>query len=224
VSEKNDRQVHIRTRDGRDVVDLIRGELADKDREIGRLQRRVRQLEEVCEIGSVNQDFAAMRVELEQARQEVQEARGWAKHGFELGQRSCTWSDQGVAPRWLLDSYPPGPARPETDNEMDRAAASEMNTKEQSTGWVAIADQIVGHLQKWRHFYIWDHTYYDTKAEAEGAGYPMADDEDADDFNVGKVENGILVWFGWMDEKFPEEDYAKVAAQFGWAVSGTERP
>ncbi|MFF4600585.1 hypothetical protein [Amycolatopsis sp. NPDC001370] len=31
----------------------------------------------------------------------LQEARSWARHGYEIGQRSCTWSDHGVAPEWL---------------------------------------------------------------------------------------------------------------------------
>jgi hypothetical protein len=38
-------------------------------------------------------------------RRELDEARMWAKHGYEIGQRSATWSDHGVAPRWLIDSY-----------------------------------------------------------------------------------------------------------------------
>lgn len=32
----------------------------------------------------------------------VLDARSWARHGFEIGQRSCTWSDNGVAPDWLI--------------------------------------------------------------------------------------------------------------------------
>jgi hypothetical protein len=37
----------------------------------------------------------------------LEEARGWARHGYEIGQRSCTWSDQGVAPKWLTGWHKP---------------------------------------------------------------------------------------------------------------------
>lgn len=36
----------------------------------------------------------------------LSEARRWARHGYEIGQRSCTWSDHGVAPAWLTDGWP----------------------------------------------------------------------------------------------------------------------
>ena len=42
---------------------------------------------------------------VEELRASVEEARGWARHGYELGQRNCTWSDWGVAPAWLTDGY-----------------------------------------------------------------------------------------------------------------------
>lgn len=35
----------------------------------------------------------------------VLDARSWARHGFEIGQRSCTWSDSGVAPDWLIQEH-----------------------------------------------------------------------------------------------------------------------
>jgi hypothetical protein len=37
----------------------------------------------------------------------VLDARSWARHGYEIGQRSCTWSDHGVAPKWLTDEHDP---------------------------------------------------------------------------------------------------------------------
>jgi len=43
--------------------------------------------------------------ECECLRSDVLEARMWARHGFEIGQRSCTWSDQGVAPEWLHSGH-----------------------------------------------------------------------------------------------------------------------
>ena len=38
-----------------------------------------------------------------------------------------------------------------------------------------------------------------------------------DDFNVGKLERGRLVWWGWMDEEHPSEDRAEVALALGMA-------
>ena len=35
------------------------------------------------------------------------EARQWARHGYEIGQKHCGWSDHGVAPDWLTDGWPP---------------------------------------------------------------------------------------------------------------------
>lgn len=39
---------------------------------------------------------------------ELEEARSWARHGYEIAQRSGTWSDTGVAPAWLTDGWEPG--------------------------------------------------------------------------------------------------------------------
>jgi hypothetical protein len=42
----------------------------------------------------------------EQAEAERDEARQWARHGYEIGQRHCGWSDHGVAPDWLTNGWP----------------------------------------------------------------------------------------------------------------------
>jgi hypothetical protein len=34
------------------------------------------------------------------------EARMWARHGYEIGQKHCGWSDHGVAPDWLTEGWP----------------------------------------------------------------------------------------------------------------------
>jgi hypothetical protein len=39
-------------------------------------------------------------------RRERDEARTWARHGYEIGQRNCGWSDHGVAPEWLTEGWP----------------------------------------------------------------------------------------------------------------------
>jgi hypothetical protein len=41
------------------------------------------------------------------AREQLDDARSWARHGYEIGQRHCGWTDHGVAPAWLTDGWPP---------------------------------------------------------------------------------------------------------------------
>lgn len=36
----------------------------------------------------------------------LDEARVWARHGYEIGQRHCSWTDHGVAPAWLTEGWP----------------------------------------------------------------------------------------------------------------------
>jgi hypothetical protein len=40
-------------------------------------------------------------------RQDRDEARSWARHGYEIGQKHCSWTDHGVAPEWLTEGWPP---------------------------------------------------------------------------------------------------------------------
>lgn len=84
-----------------------------------------------------------------------------------------------------------------------------------TTGWVALHGRIVGNPDKWETVYRWNGEYHPSKERAVAAGCLAAE---SDDFNVGKVEDGRLVWFGWMDEQLPAEDYPAVAAQIGWTV------
>jgi len=84
------------------------------------------------------------------------------------------------------------------------------------TGWVALAGSIVGTASANETVYRWDHRYHPTKVGALNAGFGLA--HGTDDFNVGRVVNGKLVWFGWMHEEHPAEDRPAVAAQFGWTT------
>jgi hypothetical protein len=51
-------------------------------------------------------DFADL-TEAKQLTAARDEARQWARHGYEIGQRHCGWSDHGVAPDWLTEGWPP---------------------------------------------------------------------------------------------------------------------
>ncbi|MEU6597832.1 hypothetical protein [Streptomyces flaveolus] len=43
---------------------------------------------------------------IERLTAERDEARQWARHGYEIGQKHCGWSDHGVAPAWLTEGWP----------------------------------------------------------------------------------------------------------------------
>jgi hypothetical protein len=57
-------------------------------------------------IRGVVEDVEDVRLRLEQAEQERDEARQWARHGYEIGQKHCGWTDHGVAPDWLTEGWP----------------------------------------------------------------------------------------------------------------------
>ncbi|MFF8589952.1 hypothetical protein ACF061_00690 [Streptomyces sp. NPDC015220] len=44
---------------------------------------------------------------IERLTADCHEARTWARHGYEIGQRHCGWTDHGVAPAWLTEEWPP---------------------------------------------------------------------------------------------------------------------
>lgn len=90
-----------------------------------------------------------------------------------------------------------------------------MTTK--PNGWVALAGHIISSGDRWHTDYSWDRRYYPTKPAAIKAGFPLA--AGTDDFNVGHVVDGVLVWFGWMDHQFINtEDYVGPAEQWDWIV------
>lgn len=71
---------------------------------------------DMTEVG-VEPDFAAWLFtacrELEKSeaarqhlRNELKDARMWARHGYEIGQKHCGWTDHGVAPDWLTEGWP----------------------------------------------------------------------------------------------------------------------
>lgn len=58
---------------------------------------------------------------------------------------------------------------------------------------------------------FWDGQHHPTADAAITAGFTAGR---VDDFNVGRVENGQLVWFGWMDYEIPT-DREQAAHQIG---------
>lgn len=89
------------------------------------------------------------------------------------------------------------------------------------TGWVWLDGHIVGNMERgYECLYNWNGATFTTQQAAMRAGLR---DYGSDDFNVGHLVNGTLVWFGWMEDQHPVEDYASVAEQFGWASPAVER-
>ncbi|MFE5368197.1 hypothetical protein [Streptomyces mirabilis] len=62
--------------------------------------------------------------EVKQLVEARDEARQWARHGYEIGQRHCGWTDHGVAPDWLTEGWPP---HIESCEHLKRAAELEMS-------------------------------------------------------------------------------------------------
>lgn len=57
-----------------------------------------------------NQAEAKLKALFDEAsklQEHLDEARTWARHGYEIGQKHCSWSDHGVAPAWLTEGWPP---------------------------------------------------------------------------------------------------------------------
>ena len=50
--------------------------------------------------------YLAEAAKPEEGSDALAEARTWARHGYEIGQRHCGWTDHRVAPDWLTEGWP----------------------------------------------------------------------------------------------------------------------
>lgn len=76
------------------------------------------------------------------------------------------------------------------------------------TGWLAATCYPVGSLGDYSWSYSWDGYLSQTRQQAIRVGFRCFG---SDDFNIGHVTNGVLDWWGWMDEEHPD-DLASAAA------------
>lgn len=60
------------------------------------------------------------------------EARSWARHGYEIAQRTCSWSDHGVAPKWLTENHDPAALMPPWEKQ------DGYNVRTDAGAWVAV--------------------------------------------------------------------------------------
>lgn len=70
------------------------------------------------------------------------------------------------------------------------------------TGWLAATCYPVGTLDDYSWSYSWDGYLSPSRQAAIRLGLKTFG---SDDFNIGRVENGRLVWWGWMDEEHPDD-------------------
>jgi len=63
----------------------------------------------ICERSELDiaEDYITLDARHSEVVAELAEARSWARHGYEIGQRHCGWTDHGVAPAWLTEGWPP---------------------------------------------------------------------------------------------------------------------
>jgi len=88
--------------------------------------------------------------------------------------------------------------------------------EERPTGWVVLVGTIISNETVDFHLaFSWDSELHTYQQDAIDAGLRKLGH---DDFNIGYVEDGCLLWFGWMRDQFPEEDYVNAAKQFGWTT------
>jgi hypothetical protein len=81
------------------------------------------------------------------------------------------------------------------------------------TSYIVIVQSIVGGDEReMSTVYNWDGRHHLSIDAAVDAGWKTFDH---DDFNVGRVEDGKLVWFGWEHEEMPDHDLAEITRHIG---------
>jgi hypothetical protein len=79
--------------------------------------------------------------------------------------------------------------------------------------YIVIAQSIVGSPERgYATVYNWDGRHHASVDAAIDAGWERFDH---DDFNVGRVEAGKLVWFGWQREELPDYDLDEITEHIG---------
>lgn len=81
-----------------DLEDVIRQTVPEIERQAVGWEQKYFQM--------IEKRTPASAAEIEQLRNDLDEARSWARHGYEIGQRHCGWTDHGVAPDWLTEGWP----------------------------------------------------------------------------------------------------------------------
>lgn len=95
---------------------------------------------------------------IERLTAERGEARIWARHGYEIGQRHCGWTDHGVAPGWLTEGWPASfdscehlVRASEYDEALTRVRAEVARIRSITPTWGPVADLLDAALNRDQH-------------------------------------------------------------------------
>lgn len=87
-------------------------QVAERQRELAGAYRKLDDAKAKSDVRVYLGDAEVSSVSSNAARDDllgqINEARLWARHGYEIGQKHCGWTDHGVAPAWLTDGWKPG--------------------------------------------------------------------------------------------------------------------
>lgn len=79
------------------------------------------------------------------------------------------------------------------------------------TDYIVITQSLVTTRDDIETIYRWDGTRWADSNRAISHGFEMGR---ADDFNIGRVTDGRLTWFGWMFDQL-DHDLDEIAEQIG---------
>lgn len=133
-------------------------------------------------------------------RSDRDDARMWARHGYEIGQRHCGWTDHGVAPDWLTEGWPNSfdtcehlKKAAEYDEALTRVRAEVARIRSITPTWGPVADLIEAALNG-------------TPNTRKSTGRPTH--PDGTPYNHGEIVaggwehcDGCRTWGQWTTEK-----------------------
>lgn len=89
-------------------------------------------------------EVVKLHATIEKLGEKLKEARHWARHGYEIGQRSCTWADHGVAPEWLTEGHRPEALR----SQVEEAGETQNYIAELEGLTTRLSQQLIGYSNR----------------------------------------------------------------------------
>ena len=103
----NDTTAYLRDSGVRDEFTLKLGDRDVRDAIAADMQKMRDVNDDGLKVRDKDAELRAANEWIERLTADLGEARSWARHGYEIGQRHCGWADHGVAPAWLTEGWPP---------------------------------------------------------------------------------------------------------------------
>jgi hypothetical protein len=110
----------------------------------------------------------AASIDRDHLAQQIDEARQWARHGYEIGQKHCSWSDHGVAPDWLTEGWPLS-----FDSCEHLLKAAEFDEALARVRGLSVEPEVMNAQQE--HPGVWKHGYECGVLAAKSAARPCSD-------------------------------------------------